>query len=204
MTAATGNIVVIDPRFRLKPFDELVVGQERSYLVKGLIPRIGIIVAWGPPKCGKSFWAFDLAMHVALGWEYRGRRVQQGAVVYCAFEGADGFKARAEAFRRRHLPEDADPVDFHLVAARANLVADHAELIGAIRAQLPAKPALVELDTLNRSLQGSESNDEDMSALNVGPAAARSDRPAPRRSWRRGRGVRGRAVHRPPRRDSDG
>ena len=30
------------------------------------------------------------------------RRVQQGPVVYCAFEGAAGFHKRAEAFRRKH------------------------------------------------------------------------------------------------------
>ena len=63
----------------------------------------GSVVVWGPPKCGKSFWTFDLMMHVALGWEYRGRRVQQGAVVYLALEGGHGFRARVEAWRRRHL-----------------------------------------------------------------------------------------------------
>ena len=60
---------------RLVPFDEIQLSTERPYLVKGLIPREGLVVAWGPPKCGKSFWAFDLAMHFALGWTYRGRRV---------------------------------------------------------------------------------------------------------------------------------
>jgi len=63
---------------------------------------VGIVAVWGPPKCGKSFWAFDLAMHNALGWEYRGRRVIAGTIVYCAFEGAEGFKARAAAFRQHH------------------------------------------------------------------------------------------------------
>jgi len=76
----------IKPRFKLRRFDELKIGTERTYLVKGLIPRTGLVVAWGPPKCGKSFWTFDLAMHIALGREYRGRRVQRGPVVYCAFE----------------------------------------------------------------------------------------------------------------------
>jgi DNA replication protein DnaC len=32
-----------------------------------------------------------------MGWEYCGRRVNQGAVVYCALEGAEGFRARIEA-----------------------------------------------------------------------------------------------------------
>jgi RecA-family ATPase len=62
------------PRFKLRRFDELKIGTERTYLVKGLIPRTGLVVVWGPPKCGKSFWTFDLVLHVALGREYRGRR----------------------------------------------------------------------------------------------------------------------------------
>jgi hypothetical protein len=60
------------PRFKLVPFDKISVGSERVYLVKGIIPRLGLVVIWGPPKCGKSFWTYDLAMHIALGWEYRG------------------------------------------------------------------------------------------------------------------------------------
>ena len=79
------------------------------YLVKGIIPRAGLVVVWGPPKCGKSFWTFDLVMHVALAWDYRGRRVQHGAVVYLALEGGKGFEARVEAFRRNGtLPKISD------------------------------------------------------------------------------------------------
>ena len=154
-----------EPRFRLVPFEQLTPGTEAAYLVKGLIPRVGLTVAWGPPKCGKSFWAFDLAMSVARGVPYRGRRVQGGTVVYCAFEGADGFKARAEAYRIRYLAEDAGVVPFYLSPSPLDLVGDHAALIASIRFYLgDASPALVVLDTLNRSLRGSESDDKDMSA----------------------------------------
>lgn len=153
-------------RFKLIPFHDLRPGPEPVCLVKGVIPRDGLTVVWGPPKSGKSFWVFDLALHVALGWQYRGRRVSQGAVIYCAFEGVEGFKRRAEAFRRSQLAgRDEDlPVAFSLIGARANLVADHPALVSAIRSQLGTRPALVVLDTLNRSLQGSESNDQDMAA----------------------------------------
>src|SRR5262245_30798097 len=94
--------------FRLSPSINWL---SEDHLVKGLIPRVGIAVVWGPPKCGKSFWTFDLAMHSALGWDYRGRRVVSGTVVYCAFEGAEGFKARATAFRQQHNidPDAASP-----------------------------------------------------------------------------------------------
>src|SRR4051812_33101663 len=53
-------------RFPLIPFGDLRPSSEPSYLVKGLLPRVGLAVIWGPPKCGKSFWFFDLLLHVAL------------------------------------------------------------------------------------------------------------------------------------------
>ena len=153
------------PNIKLVPFHEIKLGPESRYRVKGLIPYTGLVVVWGPPKCFKSFWVFDLVMHVALGWEYRGRRVQQGHAVYCAFEGQKGFEARAEAFRQQHniVPEDLVP--FHLEPVRIDLVRDHAALVAVIRDSLGEQhPAVVILDTLNRSLHGSESSDEDMGA----------------------------------------
>src|SRR5215468_2184985 len=150
-------------RFSLVPFNQLNPGTSSACLVKGLIPRVGIVAVWGPPKCGKSFWAFDLAMHSALGWEYRGRRVISGTVVYCAFEGAEGFKARAAAFRQHHNIAPDVEVPFFLMPTRLDLVKDHAALIASIQGQSEA-PVLVVLDTLNRSLRGSDSSDEDMTA----------------------------------------
>jgi AAA domain len=153
-------------RFQLRRFGDLKIGSEPNYLVKGLIPRRGIVVVWGPPKCGKSFWTFDLVMRVALDWPYRGRRVQQGPVVYCAFEGHDGYNARAEAFRQRHLAQDHQQIDLYLLAAQADLAADHKAIIAAIAVQIAngGKPACVVLDTLNRSLAGSENDPKDMGA----------------------------------------
>ena len=60
---------------KLVPFDEIKMGTQRRYLIRHIIPRVGLSVVWGPPKSGKSFWVFDVVMHVALGWEYRGHRV---------------------------------------------------------------------------------------------------------------------------------
>ena len=152
-------------RFRLRAFNGITVGSELVYLIKGIIPRTGLVVVWGPPKCGKSFWTFDMVMHPALAWDYRGRRVQHGTVVYLALEGGKGFEARIEAFRQRHLPEHHDQVPFFLIADALNLVKDHPELIGCIRLQARGNlPVAVVIDTLNRSLAGSESDDRDMAA----------------------------------------
>jgi hypothetical protein len=159
------QVEVRTPRFRLIKFDQLRLIGETAYLVKRLIPRVGLIVVWGPPKSGKSFWTFDLTMHVALDWPYRGRKVHGGPVVYCALEGAAGIQKRVEAFRMERLAEDAADIPFYLLPTALDLVKDHKELIAAIRAQLGDKsPVAVVLDTLNRSLVGSESSDSDMAA----------------------------------------
>src|SRR5262249_37475267 len=161
-------------RFPLIPFHELVPGTASSYLVKGLIPRTGLVAVWGPPKCGKSFWAFDLALHSALGWKYRGRHALRGPAVYCACEGAEGYKARAAAFRRAHDIAADLVLPFYLVPLRIDLVRDHRTLIASIEAALGGEyPVSVPLDTLNRSIAGSESSDEDMTAyLNAADAIA--------------------------------
>jgi hypothetical protein len=148
--------------YRLVPFADLRPGTKSSYLIDGVLPRAGLAAIWGAPKSGKSFWTFDLSLHVALGWKYRGRRVQQGPVAYLAFEGAEGFKARAEAFRRTHTISEAVP--FYLLASNAKLVRDHKALIESVEGQMELPPVCVVLDTLNRSIDGSESKDADMGA----------------------------------------
>ena len=152
-----------EPRIKLVPFDKITEGTDTRYLVKGLVPHPGLTVIWGPPKCGKSFWTLDLIMRVVLGEDYRGRRVHQGPVVYCAFEGQSGIRQRIEAYRQRYLAEGAEGIPFFLQPVTLDLVKEHRELIAAIQANgLP--PVAVVLDTLNRSLNGSESSDEDMGA----------------------------------------
>jgi hypothetical protein len=150
-------------KFTLMPFDSISLSTDRRYLVKGIIPYPGLTVIWGPPKSGKSFWTLDLALHVALGRDYRGRRVQQGPIVYCCFEGQSGISARVEAYRQRFLPEEAEVVPFYLQPDPMDLIGEHTELIAAIQ-ELDANPVAVVLDTLNRSLNGSENSDEDMGA----------------------------------------
>ena len=160
MTQSAGGKNALEA-FPLRAFENVRIQTEgRNYLVKGLLANTGLAVIWGPPKCGKSFWAADLGMHIALGRDYRGHRVQQATVVYVALEGRHGFPARVEAFRRHR---NVDNAPFYLLTASLDLVAKSGQLIAAIKAQLGENlPGALFLDTLNRSLVGSESKDEDM------------------------------------------
>jgi hypothetical protein len=147
-------------RFNLVRFKDIKLNPTAVYLVNRLIPREGLVIIWGPPK----FWTFDIVMHIALGWVYRGRRVIQGTVVYVACEGERGLAARAIAFREGKNVDEEDP-PFFLLTTRLDLVADVEALIGEISVELgAANCAVIVIDTLNRSLAGSESKDEDMSA----------------------------------------
>jgi hypothetical protein len=151
-------------RFQLTRFSKVRLLTKPQYLIKNILPDTGLAVVWGAPKCGKSFWTFDLVMHIALGWEYRGHRVQQGTVVYLAMEGGTRFAGRIEAWRRRHLHDQpATDAPFYLINVALVLVQDHAEVIASIRQQLGAeRPTTIVLDTLNRSLRGDENSSADM------------------------------------------
>jgi hypothetical protein len=158
-----GSITPAD--FNLVRFCDISLDLMPRYLIDGLIPREGLAVIWGPPKCGKTFFAFDLVMHIALGWKYRGRRVQTATVVYVACEGERGLAARKEAFRLTHLPPNTNP-PFYLLTTRLDLSHQADELGEAIVEQTAPEPPIgaIVLDTLNRSIHGSESKDEDMGA----------------------------------------
>jgi hypothetical protein len=157
-----GSTTSSGKHFKLTRLNAVLMDLTAAYLVSGLIPRGGLIVIWGPPKCGKSFFAFYLMMHITRGIAYRGRQVQQGPGVYLALEGRRGFHARIEAYRREHGIDDAP---FYLITERTDLIRDHKALIAAINEQIEeTAPVVVCIDTLNRSLTGSESKDEDMAA----------------------------------------
>ena len=160
-------------RFQFSPFRDIKLSTAPPYIVRGMIPRLGVVVVWGKPKCGKTFWVFDLEMHVALGWPYWGRRVEQGAVLHIACEAVSGIGARKEAWRVAHSEgKDADAVDlinaapFYLCKDTAlNLIEDVDTVIADISAQFGGRPIkIITIDTLNRSLKGSESKDDDMAA----------------------------------------
>jgi hypothetical protein len=132
-------------------------------VVDELIPSAGLVLVWGKQKTFKSFWLLDLFVHVAMGWPYRDHAVRQGPVIYCAFEGGHGYKGRIEAIRRHYGISDDVDVPLYVMPGQVDLIADEKALVEEFRYQLgTVVPAVVVLDTLNRSLSGSESSDKDM------------------------------------------
>ena len=146
----------------LTAFEDIKLDTERrGYLVKGLLPDSGLGVIWGPPKCYKSFWESTSPCTSPWIVNIATARSNKSAVVYIGLEGRQGLPARIEAFKKHY---GVDRAPFHLITAPLNLKKQVDVLIADIKAQLTVPPGIVFIDTLNRSLAGSESKDEDMAA----------------------------------------
>lgn len=141
---------------------DITLNNKYQYLIKHLIPAQDITVVWGKPKSGKTFIVLDMAIHVAAGIPYRGRPTVSGPVVYFTFEGAYMFPARIHAAMRGLGLDNMDMPFYYCKDARKFTKVGGADgVIESIRT-LPTPPVLVVLDTVNRSLDGSENSDEDM------------------------------------------
>ncbi len=139
--------------------------------VEGLLVRAAMSVIYGPSNCGKTFFASDLALHIALGKPWNGREVDQGGVIYCALEGSHGIRNRVTAWAKHYGVEGA-PLPFAIIPVALNLLnpeADTSRLIEAIQeaaAKMGQPVALVVMDTLSRAMAGGNENaPEDMGAL---------------------------------------
>jgi len=142
-----------------------------SDFVEGLLSTAAFSVVYGPSNCGKTFFATDLGLHVAAGMEWRGRAVDQGAVVYCALEGGSGISNRVAAWRREQ-GLDGEEIPFAIVPVTINLLdpdADRQKLARTIEiaaSELKTPVVLIVIDTLSRAMAGGNENaPNDMGAV---------------------------------------
>lgn len=150
-------------------FDDVQPALGGQYLVKGVLDAGAMSVVYGPSNSGKTFFAIDLAYHIAIGAPWRGRRVSQSAVLYLAAEGGNGVANRIVALRQEHGVCD---VPLALKRAGMDLLHDQADLqhiadlAAAVAAGHAGKPLLIVIDTLSRIMAGGdENNAADMTAL---------------------------------------
>lgn len=141
---------------------EISPALDTSDFVEGLLCENALSVVYGDSNSGKTFLVLDLALHVALGWPWFGREVEQGGVIYIAAEGGHGIKNRVVAFVRTKGIEDANP-PFALIPASVNLrdsSADVDALVSEVNAACEKVGAvrLIVIDTLSRSLAGGDEN----------------------------------------------
>ena len=134
------------------------------WLVDSIAYDKGLIALVGTYGTFKTFLMLDIALSIAVGLDWNGRRVRQGRVVYICAEGAGGLKYRVQAWKLANQFSGSAPI--HFVPKRV-CVSDPLDVDGlllSIAEVLPAKevPRAVVIDTVARNMEGAENNGEDM------------------------------------------
>lgn len=141
-----------------------LIEESTNYVVDEIIYRGDTSACYGPSTAGKTFVILDLSYHVALGKEWHGLKVKQGAVLYVTLEGLRGFRYRMKAAKRVH---GAPGKNFAILRPRITLTADEAGQQGVAQIVQAAETlqkesgnqcVMIVLDTYARVNPGADEN----------------------------------------------
>lgn len=133
-----------------------------SWLVKHAVPDESIGILFGGSGTFKSFVSIDLALHVAHGLPWLGKKTKQGPVLVIAAEGGAGLWRRIVAWHREHRLKWTD-APLYVVPVALDLGHEASRVIEAAKlAQVT--PVLVIVDTLSQTFAGEENSAPEMSA----------------------------------------
>ncbi|MCA0892848.1 AAA family ATPase [Microbulbifer agarilyticus] len=144
--------------------------QEIHHLIKGWLPSEAFGVVYGDSGSFKSFFVLSLAVHVALGREWNGCKVEQAPVLYIAGEGGVGVRQRIKALADEYNGGEGIPGLYRLDHP-VYLDGDETELTSLLaainekRRDVGQDFGLVIFDTTARCMTGDENSNTDMGRL---------------------------------------
>jgi hypothetical protein len=144
-------------RFRLLSISDVKCQASPEWRVEGLLSVGALSMVYAPQEQFKTFFALDLALSVAHGQQFHGRRVKQGPIVYVLGEGRGGLKNRIQAWLDERDVTYVESAFFVLEAVQFKQRDD----VKALRAQIDARgitPAMLFIDTFARSAVGIDEN----------------------------------------------
>lgn len=156
------RIVSIEDFCRLPPSE--------SWVIKNHFEADSMALIFGESGTYKSFFAIDLAGHIATGKAWRGMRTRRGLCLYVAGEGSNGLKARFRAWFDHHN-EPAGNVAVLTVQQSLCEPGGVQALVDEIQTYLDEsgrtdKPLLITLDTLATNYgNGDENSTRDMNSF---------------------------------------
>ncbi|MEH6725985.1 MAG: helicase RepA family protein [Hyphomicrobiales bacterium] len=160
-------------KFGFEFASDITITSGAEWLIEDILPSKGLAAIYGPPGCGKSFLALDVAMHIATGTQWFDKDTQLGGVIYVAAEAGAGMRKRIAACRLGRGFDDVN-VPLALVTVPPNLGAkkdgnETAKLVSDIKLQwqdIDAPIRLIVIDTLARAMFGADENSaSDMGAF---------------------------------------
>jgi hypothetical protein len=145
------------PRFHFEPVHTFSSATALPWIIKGVLPKAGLAVVYGASGSGKSFAVLDMALAIARGALWRGRKVRQGRVAYIAAEGADGFRKRLAAYAQ-HQQVDLATVPMTVLNAAPNLLEQQDAVDVARGVKASGGADLIIVDTFAQVTPGANEN----------------------------------------------
>jgi len=150
---------------------EVEIELDSKFVIRDVVPHQALGEIYAPPGGGKTAVSIDMALHIAAGRTYRGRRTERQPVAYIALEGHNGINNRVAA-ARKHLGLDGQDIPFVLIKVRADFrVPESARRIAAnvkaLIAEYGGNNPVVFTDTFQAALGagGNDCNPEHVTAL---------------------------------------
>lgn len=153
-------------------------GPTHEWLIKGILTRNEVSFLLGESQSGKSFLCIDMALSIARGTEWFGRRVVKGGVVYQAGESATGVRRKRLPAYRKHHACAGDQVPFVLLQNPVDFYNSDEQVEEFIaecqhwKKTMPVPLELIVIDTFNKATPGANEND----GKDVGMVLARCER----------------------------
>lgn len=126
------------------------------WLVKKIVPSNAVGILFGGSGTYKTFVAIDLALRMAHGLQWMGRKTEQGEVVYLAAEGGSGIVDRVSAWYKLHRDQHPGRA-FRVIPHSVNLSEDASAVKDAIAAAGVA-PKLFVIDTMSQTSAAEENS----------------------------------------------
>lgn len=138
-------------------------------VIDGLLGPNTLTVLFGESGAGKSFFAVDMAAHIAAAKDWRGYQVTPGPILYVAAERPQETENRFIAWARHHqVPRlevmvTSTPID---LLDPGGSTGEIVHMIEQMAADTGNKVPMIVVDTLARSMVGgNENSGEDVSQL---------------------------------------
>jgi hypothetical protein len=132
-----------------------------KWIIKGWVPDLGVTMVYGESGGGKTFFALDIACHIAAGIDWHGRRTKHGIAVYMAGEGNYGIRQRVASWCKAHGVDRLDNLLISNKSIDMDSPSAAAQIINAVRELTTDDAVQVTIDTVNNHMSGNENDARD-------------------------------------------
>lgn len=145
--------------FPILNMDELDALPDPEWLVEDILIADTRNLIFGQSDVGKTFIAIDLALCIATGKEWKGKRVKKGNVLYICAEGERSIRKRFKAWREENGISGEGELDNVDTLLRTPLLYDPKQTKKFMLALKGLTYDFIVIDTLSTTLAGANEND---------------------------------------------